>query len=167
MKFRKSVESDIHNIMSIIQQAQEYFNQNGINQWQNHYPNFETIGNDISKGYGYVLQKGQSIIGTVAVSFDGDKNYDSIFGGEWIGSHNYAVIHRIAIDDRYKGCGYSSEMIKNIEKICLKRGVHSIKVDTHKANVSMQRLLQKNGFQYCGIIYLEDQSERIAFEKLL
>ncbi|HBN29292.1 MAG TPA: GNAT family N-acetyltransferase, partial [Clostridiaceae bacterium] len=49
----------------------------------------------------------------------------------------------------------------------LSKGVHSIKIDTHRENKSMQRLLKKNGFEYCGIIYLKDKSERIAFEKTL
>ena len=31
----------------------------------------------------------------------------------------------------------------------------------------MQRLLEKSGFKYCGIILLEDNSERIAFEKII
>ena len=31
----------------------------------------------------------------------------------------------------------------------------------------MQRMQAKNGFEYCGIIYLEDGAERIAFEKLV
>ena len=31
----------------------------------------------------------------------------------------------------------------------------------------MQRLLEKSGFKYCGIIYLEDGNERIAFEKII
>ena len=39
-------------------------------------------------------------------------------------------------------------------------------MDTHEDNISMQRLLEKNNFKYCGIIYLEDGNKRIAFEKL-
>jgi predicted GNAT family N-acyltransferase len=31
----------------------------------------------------------------------------------------------------------------------------------------MQKFLQNNGFKYCGIIYLEDGNERLAFEKKL
>ena len=31
----------------------------------------------------------------------------------------------------------------------------------------MQRAVVKNNFKRCGIIYLEDGSERIAFEKVL
>jgi RimJ/RimL family protein N-acetyltransferase len=58
-------------------------------------------------------------------------------------------------------------MLEQIEEICLERGVHSIKVDTHEENLSMQKLLEKNGFAYCGVIYLEDHSKRIGFEKIL
>lgn len=73
MEFRKAVESDINSIMRIIKQAQDYFKEQGINQWQNNYPNLETIRNDISKGYGYVLINDGKIVGTVSVSFDGKK----------------------------------------------------------------------------------------------
>jgi ribosomal protein S18 acetylase RimI-like enzyme len=167
MEFRKAVEADANSVMNIIKQAQVYFNEHGINQWQDNYPNFETVKNDISNKNGYVLLKDNNVVGTVVVIYEGDKNYESIFNGEWISNDEYAVIHRIAIDSKYKGLGLSSVIIRNIEEICLNKGVHSIKVDTHKENISMQKLLQKNGFQYCGIIYLEDKSKRIAFEKTL
>lgn len=58
-------------------------------------------------------------------------------------------------------------MMRNVEHMCLEKGIHSIKVDTHEDNRSMQRFLQKNGFVYCGVIYLQDGSKRLAFEKLL
>ena len=167
MEFRKAVESDVNSIMNIIKQAQSYFKEHGIDQWQDGYPNIETIRNDISNKYGYVLLKDNNVIGTAAVSFDGEKTYDFIYDGKWLSNNEYAVIHRIAVDSNYKGLGFASLIIKNVEKICLSKGVHSIKIDTHRGNKSMQRLLKKNGFEYCGIIYLDDKSERIAFEKTL
>jgi RimJ/RimL family protein N-acetyltransferase len=167
MQFRKAVETDINNIMNIIKQAQVYFKEQGINQWQDNYPNIETIRNDIMDKNGYVLLKDNNIVVTVAVSFDKEKTYDSIYDGEWISNNEYAVIHRMAVDNNYKGLGLSSQIIKNTEQLCLNKGVHSIKVDTHEENLSMQKLLKKNKFQYCGIIYLEDKSKRIAFEKIL
>lgn len=167
MEFRQSDEADIGAIMDIIGQAQNYFKALGIDQWQNNYPNAETIRNDIDHKNSYVLQKGNKIVATVAVSFDGEKTYDSIYEGKWITNSEYAVIHRIAVGNSYKGMGLSSEIIKDIEQICLSKGVYSLKVDTHEANRSMQRLLEKNYFQYCGIIYLQDGSKRIAFEKVL
>lgn len=166
MEFRKTVGADINNIMNIIKQAQDYFREQGINQWQNGYPNVETIRNDITNQHSYVLLKDNKIVATTAVSFDGEKTYDSIYEGEWISNSEYAVIHRIAVDNTYKGSGLSSKIIREVEELCLNKGVHSIKVDTHEENISMQKLLKKNKFQYCGIIYLEDKSKRIAFEKL-
>jgi N-acetylglutamate synthase-like GNAT family acetyltransferase len=167
MEFRKAVETDINNIMNIIKQAQAYFKKQGINQWQDNYPSVETISSDIADKNSYVLLKDNNIVATAAVSFDGEKTYDSIYDGDWISNNEYAVIHRIAVDNNYKGLGLSSQIIKNIEQLCLNKGVHSIKVDTHEENISMQKLLKKNKLQYCGIIYLEDRSKRIAFEKIL
>ncbi|MDS0525251.1 GNAT family N-acetyltransferase [Clostridium sp. SHJSY1] len=167
MKFRKAIETDINNIIGIIGQAQAYFKEQGINQWQDNYPNVEIINNDIENNNSYVLLKDENIVATAAVSFDEEKTYDSIYEGQWFSNDEYAVIHRIAVDNNCKGLGLSSQIIKNVEKLCLEKGVYSIKVDTHKENVSMQKLLKKNKFQYCGIIYLEDGSKRIAFEKIL
>ncbi len=50
--------------------------------------------------------------------------------------------------------------------MCKQRGIHSIKIDTHQENLPMRRFLEKNAFQYCGIIYLENGDERMAFERL-
>lgn len=141
MDFRKAVESDIESIMNIIKKAQAYFKEQGIDQWQNNYPNFEIIRNDIANKNGFVLLKDGNVVGTVAVSFDGDKNYESIYDGEWLDNNEYAVIHRIAVEPDYKGLGLSSIIIKYIEELCLNIGVYSIRVDTHKDNLSMQKLL--------------------------
>lgn len=167
MDFRIAVETDINNVMNIIKQAQAYFKEQRIDQWQNNYPNAETISNDIANGHSYVLLKDNKIVATAAVSFDGEKTYNSIYEGEWISDNEYAVIHRIAVDNTHKGLGLSSKIIKHAEELCLNKGVHSIKVDTHKENISMQKLLEKNNFKYCGMIYLEDGSKRVAFEKIL
>lgn len=167
MEFRKSLPSDSDSILNIIKQAQAYFKKQGINQWQNGYPNQETIRRDMEKQYGYVLTREGDVVATVAVSFDGEETYRQIFDGEWLSDGEYAVIHRIAVAEHWKGCGLSSEIIRQVEKICVGKGVRSMKIDTHSDNFSMQRLLSKNGFRYCGKIRLLDGNPRIAFEKLL
>jgi uncharacterized protein YqgV (UPF0045/DUF77 family) len=167
MEFRKSVEGDIDRIMNIIKKAQNYFKENKIDQWQNNYPNVETIENDINSGNSYVLLNENKIVATAVISFDGEKTYDTIYNGEWLSNNEFAVIHRIAVDNNFKGSGLSSLIIKSAEKLCLERSIHSIKIDTHRENISMQKLLKKNEFKYCGIIYLENKNERIAFEKII
>lgn len=158
---------DIERVMEIIKQAQQYFKEKGINQWQNGYPNAKVIENDIKNGHSFVLIKNNEIVRTIAISFEGEATYNKIFEGAWKSNDNYAIIHRIAVDHELKGIGLSSEMIKQTELMCNKKSVGSIKVDTHEDNQAMQRSLIKNGFDYCGVIYLADGSKRVAFEKCL
>ncbi len=167
MEFRKSIKSDIKEIINIIEEAQSYFKANGIDQWQNGYPNEESIMNDIESGESYVLLKDDKVIATAYLSFSGESDYDVIYDGKWISQGDYAVVHRVAVSSNIKGHGVAGELFKCIEKICLGNNIKHIKIDTHRQNKSMQRLLSKNGFKYCGVIYLEDNSERIAFEKVL
>lgn len=168
MTFRKSVLNDVKDIINIISQAQKYFKNNNIDQWQNGYPNNESIETDISYGESYVLcDKDKKIAGTCALSFRGEKNYLVIENGNWKKDIPYAVIHRIAVEESVKGKGIASIIMKEAEKICLEKGIKSIRIDTHRDNKSMQKLILKNGFEYCGIIYLPDGAERLAYEKLL
>lgn len=167
MNFRIAKASDKDKIMEIIKQAQEYLKIKGVDQWQDNYPNLNIIKEDIDKRKSYVLEENGTIVATVAVSFNDEKTYDKIYNGKWITENDYAVIHRIAVANNYKGKRISSEILAHIEKMCLQKNVHSIKVDTHEQNESMRKMLSNNGFRYCGIIYLENGNERVAYEKVI
>ena len=166
MIIRKSLKEDVKDIMKIINRAKEFLKENGVDQWQDGYPNNETIERDILNNDSYVVLKDNNIVATLAISFDGEKTYDVIYDGKWLSNGKYAVIHRIAIDNEYRGTGVSSYILQKVYEICLDNNIHSIKIDTHEKNIPMQKLLKKNDFKYCGVIYLEDNSKRIAFEKV-
>ena len=165
MEFRKTKIEDILNVLTIINQAKSYFKEKEIDQWQSGYPNRQSIEEDILKSHSYVLILNNRIVGTSAISFEGEKTYNKIYKGEWLTHESYGVIHRIAVDSNLKGQGLASIILKNVEKLSIDKDIHSIKMDTHKDNLSMQKLLKKNDFKYCGIIFLEDGNERVAFEK--
>lgn len=167
MKLRKSKKDDLKYIIEIINEAKELLKESKIDQWQQGYPNEEVILRDIENQYSYVLEDNNKIIGTVALSFDKEKTYDLIYAGKWISNGEYAVIHRIATSRRYNIKGAGTEIIKSIEKICKDKGIKNIKIDTHEKNLVMQKLLNKNDFKYCGVIYLEDKAKRVAFEKVI
>jgi len=127
------------------------------------------IKEDIANEYGYVLElecEGK-IVGTVALSFDGEPWYDDICNGKWITNGDFLVIHRLAVSSDVRGTNLASEVIKQAEKLCASRGVSSIKIDTHEDNIVMQKFVKKNGFEYCGVVILGNEGERLAFEKLL
>ena len=167
MNFRKTTEKDLESVITIIDEAKEFLKNNNIDQWQNGYPNKEVILKDIENDNSYVLEDNGEIIATTVVSLDGDKNYDVIHNGAWITDNKYGVIHRIAVSRNYASRGIGKKIIENSEYIARENNIKSMRVDTHKDNKTMQRLLLKNGYEYCGIIFVEDGTERLAFEKEL
>ena len=141
MNFRKSTKSDVSKIMEIVKQAQEYFKSQGIDQWQNNYPNDEVINNDINNGESYVMLDGDDIVATTVISFAKEKSYENILDGKWITNGDYGVIHRIAVDNTHKGKGLSHKIIKYAEEVCKQNNIHSIKVDTHEDNIDRKSVV--------------------------
>ena len=47
------------------------------------------------------------------------------------------------------------------------QSINHLRIDTHNDNKIMQHVIEKNGFKRCGIIHVNDGSERIAYEKLV
>lgn len=166
MRFRPAQATDLDAMMRIIDQAKVYLRGLGIDQWQSGYPDRETLAGDIRKGDAYVLEDAGEVVGTTAVVFDGEPSYAGLTGGAWLSDGPYAVIHRMALSNDRKGQGLSTVFLKEVENLCLGRGVHSIKADTHPGNPVMQIVLSRNGFAPCGTIVFEG-SEKLAYEKLL
>ena len=164
---RKTTVSDIADVMTIIDQGKTYLKASGVNQWQNGYPNQAVINQDINVGYGYVLLKNDEIVATIALSFDGEAWYDDIQGGAWLTSGDFLVIHRMAVRADFRGTDVATELLCQAEELCISKGVTSIKIDTHPENMPMQKLVTKNGFQYCGVVILGTEGERLAYEKKL
>lgn len=167
MELRKTEKNEITAVMDIINDSIAGLKAAGIDQWQKGYPNATSIEYDIEQGWAYVLVDGKEILATLALCFQPDPNYEKIFEGQWINLEPYAVIHRIAVKMTRKGEGLALIAMNRCEDICLKNHVFNIKVDTHRVNKSMQRMLYKAGYQYCGIIYLIDGAERFGLQKVL
>jgi GNAT superfamily N-acetyltransferase len=167
MELRRTEISDIPVVMDIINDSIAGLKEAGIDQLQKGYPNAKSIENDIEQGWAYVLVEDNEILATLALCFQSDPNYEKIYEGQWINLDRYAVIHRIAVKMSRKGEGLALIAMKHCEDICLQNQVYNIKVDTHRKNKSMQRMLEKSGYQYCGIIYLIDGAERFGLQKVL
>ncbi|HBI6990284.1 TPA: GNAT family N-acetyltransferase [Clostridium perfringens] len=167
MEFRQAKISDLDQIVEIIELSKKYLKETKVDQWQDGYPAKEDLRRDIESGNSYVLTNKDEIVATTVISLDGESTYNSIFNGEWITNEEYIVMHRVAVHNKYKGKGIFKELIKEAESLALNNDIFSIKIDTHRDNVSMQRAVVKNNFKRCGIIYLGDGSERIAFEKVI
>ena len=169
--FRLSRREDLPQIMAIIAQAQAYLAAQGIDQWQDGYPDEAIVREDIRLGRGYVLEEDGRVLGIATVDFGGEPTYDIIYDGTWTTKEPYACIHRVALDAGTRGTGAADEIMRRAEEIVRGRGVCGIRIDTHRENVVMQGMLKRNGYAPCGIIYLDGGKEhgapRVALDKAL
>jgi hypothetical protein len=114
---------------------------------------------DIEQGGSHVMldEKGR-IVGTFALLPSPEVTYNKIYNGRWLDDEPYFVIHRIASTPESHG------ILDTLLDYCESQ-VDNIRIDTHEANIIMRKGLEKHGYQYCGIIYLLDGNERLAFQK--
>ena len=165
MKLRLASITELDTIWNILQQAIAQRKRDGSDQWQNGYPNEQTVIDDIQKGIGYVLVDNNIIVAYAAIIFGIEPTYIDI-KGTWLSNKDCVVVHRVATSEDHKGKGIATKLFLLIEDLCIKNNVFSIKVDTNFDNIPMLRILEKLNYTYCGDIFFNGAS-RMAFEKLL
>lgn len=157
MQVRRAEIEDIERIMEIYRLAKQYMKTSGNpTQWVNGYPQREIIENDIRSGQCYVCEDKQ-LHGVFMFAEGIEPTYRVIEAGAWRNEEAYGTIHRLAGDGEGKG------IFAECLAFCKGR-INNLRADTHKDNQTMQHLLEKNGFEYCGIIYVEDGSPRLAYQ---
>ena len=168
MLIRKTRADDIDRIMEIIEITRENFRLEGIPQWQSEYPAREDIQKDMDRGESYVCELDSEVCGVCAVVRGVEPDYINIYEGEWKNEREYIAVHRVALHPSAKGRGVAAAFIAQAEKVAAEFGILDLKCDTHSVNRNMRRMLEKNGFEYCGIIYLSlDGEPRVAYQKCL
>ena len=160
MRIRPSTHSDLPQLLQIYETARRFMQQTGnARQWVDGYPKEELLISDIKQGHSYVcLNENNEIAGTFYYIVGEEPTYLNIYEGSWLNNDSYGVIHRIASSGKQKGIG------ETCINWCLDK-CRNLRIDTHRDNKVMQNILQKLGFTYCGIIYLENGDERLAYQK--
>ena len=160
MRIRRSLLSDIDSLMEIFAYATQYMCSTGNkNQWINGYPSREIVMQDIMDKNSHVcVDNNGVIVGTFCFKQGEDPNYAIIDEGEWLNNNPYGVVHRIAGNGKLHG----------LADYCLQwcyEQCPNIRVDTHRDNLIMQHILERNGYAACGIIYVSNGTPRVAFQK--
>lgn len=152
-------EADLPRILEIYDIAKAYMRASGNpNQWNGAYPDPETLRTDMEKQRLYVYKKNGRIHGVFMLLLEEEPTYAYIEDGSWREETPYGTIHRLAGDGEVKG------LFAKCVAFCEKK-VPYLRADTHFDNHTMQHLLEKNGFERRGIIYLKNGDPRIAYQK--
>ena len=167
MEIRKSKITDLGSLVLLFDEARATIAKLGINQWQNGYPTEEDILKDIELQQSYSVFEGERLVASFALITSGEPTYDCIYDGAWLTSAEYVAIHRVAIALSERGKGIAPRIISFAESLVKSLFRASLRIDTHEGNIVMRKMLEKNGFTYCGVIFLENGEKRVAYEKII
>ena len=156
-RIRPAQMNDLERIEAIYAYARKFMAEHGNpNQWGNIYPLRQWLKQDIEEMALFVMEDDTGIHGVFYFAIGEDQTYNEIFDGEWKDHSPYGTIHRIAGDG-------SGGILKTAVMFCREQIGH-LRIDTHEDNTVMQKALCKLAFRYCGVIYVEDGTPRLAYE---
>lgn len=150
--------NDLSRIEEIYAFARAFMARTGNpNQWGNTHPPVSRLLQDIEQEKLYVVKTGEQTHGVFYFAVEEDPTYAQIFDGGWHSRKPYGVIHRIASD--------GSRGILNAAVNFARMQTDYLRIDTHEDNHVMQNAVRKQGFRYCGIIYIADGTPRLAYDR--
>ena len=157
MKVRPAQTGDLDEILKIYAHARKFMAENGNpTQWGQHHPAQEILEEDIRLNRLYAVVRAGEVCGVFMFVIDSDPTYAYI-EGSWRSHSPYGVIHRIA--------GVGGGVFAAALEYCSAQISH-LRIDTHADNKPMQHVVEKAGFSKRGIIYVEDGTPRIAYDRI-
>lgn len=160
MKIRLANQTDVKRMQEIFAYGRKVQRESGnMTQWKKGYPSESLMMEDIEKRAAHLcLNEQDEIVAVFSIFTEADPTYATI-DGEWLNDEDYTTIHRIASDGSVPGIG--QDCIAWVQE-----RYSNIRIDTHEQNEQMKHILKKMGFQYCGVINLENGERRNAYQYL-
>ena len=156
---RKATTNDLPQILPIYATARQYMRDHGnMVQWDGIDAPEPKLACDIELGQLYVLEE-EGIHAVFAFIIGDDPLYERIDDGAWRSDRPYGTIHRLGSD------GNEKNVLGKVMDWAMTQIDH-LRADTHASNSTVQRALERSGFTRQGIIYVEDGTPRIAYEKM-
>ena len=116
-------------------------------QWKDSYPPRTLIEEDIARGRLYLVKEDDALLGAFVFFVGTEEN------------RAYGVIHRVASSGTRRG------FLHTVVDYCA-QFADDLRIDTHRDNAPMRGALTALGFRPCGVVIVDDGTERIAFERV-
>ena len=161
---RKATTTDAATLLQLVRDCVAAMRAAGIEQWDEVYPNAETIARDIEAGTLHVLCEHDTIIASITI----DQTMDPLWQGmNWsAGSEPAFAVHRLMVHPTRQGRGLARLLMQHAETTAREQGGHSIRLDTFLQNPAAMALYPRLGYQPTGTAMMR-KGAFAGFEKLL
>ena len=155
---RPATSFDIPRALTIYHSARQFMRRSGNTvQWVNGYPSEALLRSDVAAGRLFVMEDAGGVYAVFAFILGEGPTYRRIRGAGRDDSP-YGTIHRLGSDGSHRGV--FAETAAWAATQC-----GHLRADTHAANDTMQRCMERAGFMRCGVIHVADGTPRLAYER--
>lgn len=151
-------------VMALLEDVKKNMAEQGIDQWDELYPNERDIMSDIKDGTLTLVRQGGSLAAIYTLNRHQDNAYK--FGNFKDTSDGYLVLHRLCVHPDNQHTGIAAAALKHIEEEAKKEGVSSIRLDVFTKNPRAVKLYEQAGYEYAGDAYFR-KGRFSLMEKLL
>ena len=139
---------------------------NGIDQWDESYPNTEVIMEDLIAQTYFVAIENDIIIAGINIDQNQDDTYLAI---DWEDKKNqFLVVHRLAVKVEFWNDGIGKSLMLFTENLVTEKGLNSIRLDTYSGNPKAMEFYRRLGYRELGAINLKpNKNEYYCFEKII
>lgn len=159
---------EIDEVIALTKRCGNHLRKNGIDQWDEDYPDFASIANDLETETLFAFRENDAILGIVVLNETQDEEYDEI---SWLtdSTARNLVVHRLAVDPIHQGRGIARKLMDFAENYARHNQYDSIRLDTFSQNPRNQRFYGNRGYTNLGSVYLKYKKDHpyICFELIL
>lgn len=146
--FEKADESRLIEIYDIYTDVIRNMRNNGIEQWDESYPDKYCLQNDIEKGQLYIGICNRKIASAVVINEECDEQY---INGKWVSPDaSFWVIHRLCVNPLFLHRGIGKTTMQYIEKLAVEKRIKFIRLDTFTQNSNALTLYSNLGYREVG-----------------
>jgi ribosomal protein S18 acetylase RimI-like enzyme len=165
MKIVEARPAQIPAVVRLLHVCMQTMRANGIDQWDDNYPNEEIVTKDVSNRSLYVVEESGSCLAAVSLNQEQDATYRTV---EWLGGEPALVVHRLCVDPGYQGTGIGSHLMDFAEAYATQNVYASIRLDAYTGNPVAIGLYERRGYRRAGQVhYRMCTLPFFCFEKIL
>lgn len=135
--------------LEVLDIVKNHMIQQGLDQWDEHYPNQDTLTSDLHKQQAYIYLEHGKILAYMVLNEEYDIEYDDLV---WSTKTPFLVIHRLFVHPIAQGKGISSQMILYAEQYAKEHLYHSIRFDAYSLNNTANTVYLKKGYSHVGTV---------------
>jgi len=160
MLIRLAESKDVPVVMGIVARCVRDLLAQGIDQWDEVYPDEETLREDVQSGSLFVAEQEGKIVGAVALNDEQPEQYRAV---PWRCHDDRAlVVHRLCVDPDHQRHGIGRRIMEFAETQARRHGFRSIRLEVYPTAAAAVTLYVRLGYIRVGEVRFPRR--RLAFD---